>query len=167
MLSESKYWQIFRWNFWARNPKPYWSLYIVLLYYMICNYYITQACTQSVGCEETHKGSHKTVTQAGRNTGQSGDQMWIQLLLYVTGLWKPFQIAHCKLRDNQILKHYNQPRIVSMQMKLTQKVDHFIVFESFPSTSCCSQKFLPNKIEKLAGLMCEVASGMFTLGGWR
>ena len=33
-------------------------------------------------------------------------------------------------------------------MKLTQKVDYFTVFESFPSTSCCSQKFPPNKIEK-------------------
>ena len=37
-------------------------------------------------------------------------------------------------------------------MKLTQKVDHFIVFESFPSTSYCSQKFLPNKIEKIGWL---------------
>ena len=32
-------------------------------------------------------------------------------------------------------------------MKLTQKVDHFTVFKSFPSTSCCSQKFLPNNLE--------------------
>ena len=29
-------------------------------------------------------------------------------------------------------------------MKLTQKVDHFTVFKSFPSTSWCSQKFPPN-----------------------
>ena len=28
-------WQIFRWNFWVRNTKPYWSLYIVLPYYMM------------------------------------------------------------------------------------------------------------------------------------
>ena len=28
-------WQIFRWNFWARNPKSFWSLYILLPYYMI------------------------------------------------------------------------------------------------------------------------------------
>ena len=34
-------------------------------------------------------------------------------------------------------------------MKLTQKLDHFTVFESFPSTSCCSQKFLPNNSEKI------------------
>ena len=53
-----------------------------------------------------------------------------------------------------------------MRTKLTQKVDHFTVFKSSPRTSCCSQKFLPNKIEKLAGWMCEVVSGMFTLGGW-
>jgi len=51
-----------------------------------------------------------------------------------------------------------------MGTKLTQKVDHFTVFESFPSTSCCSQKFLPNEIEKFG---CEVVSGMFTLGGWQ
>jgi len=48
-------------------------------------------------------------------------------------------------------------------MKLTQKLDHFTVFKSFPSTSCCSQKIPPNN---LAGLMCEVVSGMFSLGGW-
>jgi len=31
-------------------------------------------------------------------------------------------------------------------MKLTQKVDHFTVFKSFPSTSCCSP---PNNLSKL------------------
>ena len=46
----------------------------------------------------------------------------------------------------KILKHYNQPRIVSTQMKLAQKIDHFTVFESFSCTSCCSHKFLPKKI---------------------
>ena len=35
----------------------------------------------------------------------------------------------------------------------------------FPSTSYCSHKFPPNKIEKLSGWTCEVVSGMFTLGG--
>ena len=40
--------------------------------------------------------------------------------------------------------------IVNTQMRLTQKVDHFTVIESFPSTSWCSQKFTPNKIENLA-----------------
>ena len=49
-----------------------------------------------------------------------------------------------------------------MQMKLTQKVDHSTVFKSFPSTSCCSQKFPPNN---LAGWICKVVSGMFSLGG--
>ena len=52
---------------------------------------------------------------------------------------------------------------MSTPMKLTQKVDHFTVFESFPSTSCCSHKFPP---KKLAGWMCEVVTGRFTLGGW-
>jgi len=52
----------------------------------------------------------------------------------------------------KILKHYNQPGIVSWQTKLTQKVDHFIVFESFPSTNCCSNKFMPNKKEKFGWL---------------
>ena len=41
-----------------------------------------------------------------------------------------------------------QPRIVSTRMKLTQKADHFTVFKSLPSTSCCSQKLLPNNFEK-------------------
>jgi len=52
-------------------------------------------------------------------------------------------------------------------MKLAQKLDHFTVFKSFPSTSCCSQKFPPNNLEKkkLAGWTCKVISGMFTLGG--
>ena len=39
-----------------------------------------------------------------------------------------------------------------MRTKLTQKVDHFTVFESFPGTSCCSHKFPPNKIEKVGWL---------------
>jgi len=66
-----------------------------------------------------------------------------------------------------ILKiHYNQPKIVGTRMKFTQKVDNFTVFESFSSTSCCSQKFPPKKIEKLACWTCKVVSGMFTMGGW-
>jgi len=48
----------------------------------------------------------------------------------------------------KISKHYNQPRIVSMRMKLTQKVDHFNVFKNLPSTSCCSEKLLPNNFKK-------------------
>ena len=55
-----------------------------------------------------------------------------------------------------------------MRMKLTQKVDHFTVFKSFPSTRCCSQEFLPNNLEKkLAGWMHEIVSEMFSLGGGR
>ena len=41
---------------------------------------------------------------------------------------------------------------MSTQTKLTQKVDHFTVFKSFPSTSCCSQKFPPNNLEKIGWL---------------
>jgi len=37
-------------------------------------------------------------------------------------------------------------------MKLTQKVDYFTVFKSFSSTSCCSQKLLPNNLEKIGWL---------------
>jgi len=37
-------------------------------------------------------------------------------------------------------------------MKLTQKVEHFTVFKSFPSTSCCSQEFPPNSLEKIGWL---------------
>ena len=47
------------------------------------------------------------------------------------------------------IKRYN---LVSPQMKLTQKVDHFTVLKSFPSTNCCSQKFPLNKIEKIGQL---------------
>ena len=36
-----------------------------------------------------------------------------------------------------------------MRMKFAQKVDQF---ESFPSTSCCLQKFPPNKMEKFGWL---------------
>ena len=37
-------------------------------------------------------------------------------------------------------------------MKLTQKVDHFTVFKSFPSTSCYTQKFPPSNFEKIGWL---------------
>jgi len=37
-------------------------------------------------------------------------------------------------------------------MKLTQKVNPFTVFNSFPSTSCISQKFPPNNLEKIGWL---------------
>ena len=50
-------------------------------------------------------------------------------------------------------------------MKLTQKVDWFIVIQSFPSTSFCLYKFLPNKIENLASCKNEVILEMLTLGG--
>ena len=56
-------------------------------------------------------------------------------------------------------------------MKLTQKVDHFTVFESFPSTSCCSLKFLLNKIEKngwwdVQGSISDVYIGWVGGRGW-
>ena len=52
------------------------------------------------------------------------------------------------IRSYEIIdfKDYNQPRVVSMPMKLSQKVDHFTVFNSFPSTGGCSQKFPPNNL---------------------
>ena len=39
---------------------------------------------------------------------------------------------------------------MSSQMKLTHKLDHFIVFGCLPSTSCCLLNFRPNKIKNLA-----------------
>jgi len=49
-------------------------------------------------------------------------------------------------------------------MKLTQKVDNFTVFKSFPSIiSCCSQKFLP---KKLTGWTCKVRSIRDVFIGW-
>jgi len=58
-----------------------------------------------------------------------------------------FSIAFFQYAIFKDSMHYNQPRIVSTQMKLTQKVDHFTVFKSFPSTSCCSQEFPSNNLE--------------------
>jgi len=66
-------------------------------------------------------------------------------------LWKPFQLNRTlEVKRQSILKiskHYNQPRIVSTQMKLTQKLDHFTVLKSFPSTSGCSRRFPTNNLE--------------------
>ena len=53
-----------------------------------------------------------------------------------------------------------------MQIKLTQKIDQFTVIESFPSTSCCLQKFPPNTTENLAGWMSEEVSEMHAQVGW-
>jgi len=48
-------------------------------------------------------------------------------------------------------------------MKLTQKVDHFTVFKSLPSTSCCSQKFPPNDLEKISWLdICQYGIGLIS-----
>ena len=53
-------------------------------------------------------------------------------------------------------------------MKLTQKVDHFTVFKSFPNTSCCSQKFPPNNFEKIGWLDVQVSIRDVFIGwGWR
>ena len=49
-------------------------------------------------------------------------------------------------------------------MKLKQKVDHFTVFESLPSTSCCSQKFPTNKIEKNGWLDVQGSTGDVYIG---
>ena len=55
-------------------------------------------------------------------------------------------------------------------MKLTQMVDHFTVFKSFPSSSCCSQKFPPNNLQKTGwldgqGSIRDVFIG-WGAGGW-
>jgi len=52
-----------------------------------------------------------------------------------------------------------------MRMKLTQKVDHFTVFKNLPSTSCYSQNFLPNNLEKIGWL--DVQGGIMDVFiGW-
>jgi len=53
---------------------------------------------------------------------------------------------------------------MSMRMKLTQKVDHFTVFNSFPSTSGSSRQITYKKFD---GWTCEVVSGIFSLSGWQ
>ena len=72
--------------------------------------------------------------------------------MYVTGFMKTVPNRTLEVTILNILKHHNQPRIVSTWKKLTQKADHFTVFESFPNTSCRSQKFPLNKIEKFGWL---------------
>ena len=52
-------------------------------------------------------------------------------------------------------------------MKLTQKVDHFTVFKSFPSTSDCSQKFPPNNLQKNRWLDVRGSIRDVSLGGGR
>ena len=52
----------------------------------------------------------------------------------------------------EIINFKDFKTLVSTWMKLTQKVVHFTVFKSFPNTSCCSQKFLPNHLEKIGWL---------------
>ena len=51
-------------------------------------------------------------------------------------------------------------------MKLTQKLDHFTVFKSFPSTSCYSQKFPPNNLEKKIGWLDVRCSIRDVFIGW-
>ena len=68
---------------------------------------------------------------------------------YATGFMETVPNCTLEVTRLSILKisiHYNQPRTVSTRMKVTQKVDHFTVFNSFPSTSGCSQKFPPNNL---------------------
>jgi len=65
---------------------------------------------------------------------------------WIYGNWSKLHIGIYKI---MISKHYNQPRIVSTRIKLTQKVEHFTVFKRFPSNICCSQKFPPNNLEKI------------------
>ena len=76
---------------------------------------------------------------------------------WIYGNHSKLRIGSYEIIDLKILKHYNSPRIV----------DHFTVFESFPSTYCCSLKFPPNEIKKLAGWTCKVVSGMLHWVGGR
>ena len=72
-------------------------------------------------------------------------------------------ITFCQLQTRRKLDALKFFRQKFMPSKISGiMVDHFTVFKSFPSTSYCSQKFPPN-----VGWMCEVVSGIFTLGGWQ
>ena len=52
-----------------------------------------------------------------------------------------------------------------MRMKLTQKVDHFTVFNSFSSTCGCSQKFPPKISKNSGGVGGGGCEGDFFIGG--
>jgi len=62
--------------------------------------------------------------------------------------------------------HYNQPRIVSTQAKLTQKVDHFIVLR--PSLALVAAYRGSREItwKKMAGWTCEVVRIKNVFIGW-
>ena len=74
---------------------------------------------------------------------------------------------------NQSKPHIGSYKIIGFKgitsqatrIKLTQKMDHFTVFNSFPSISCCLMWFPPNKIENLASWTSKVELGILTLGG--
>ena len=51
-------------------------------------------------------------------------------------------------------------------MKLTQKVDHFTVFNSFPIALVAAHRSSRQITYKKYMVACEVVSGMFSLGGW-
>ena len=56
--------------------------------------------------------------------------IWFVIESWYTEYRETDPITHWKLQDSRckIVNHYNQPRIVSMWKKLTQKVYHFTVF---------------------------------------
>ena len=51
-------------------------------------------------------------------------------------------------------------------MKLTQKVDHFTVFNTLALVAA-HRSSCQITLKKLDGWTCEVVSGMFSLGGWQ
>ena len=73
-------------------------------------------------------------------------QLFAMSHLFVTGFMETDPNRTLETTILKISIHYNQPRIVSTRMKLTQKVVRFTVFNSFLSTSGCSQKFPPNNL---------------------
>ena len=87
--------------------------------------------------------------QAGFEVIISGQNLLTFMIPICDWIYGNRSKSHIGSYEIKFSKFYNQPRIVSMRMKLTQKVDYFTVFKSFPSTSCCSQKFPPNNLEKL------------------
>ena len=65
----------------------------------------------------------------------------------------------------KILNHYNQPEIVSMRMKLAQKVA-LCLRVSLALVAACRRSCHAYRITDLASWMSKVVSGMFMLSKW-
>ena len=94
------------------------------------------------------------------SVGIACEQLYICDWLY--GNRSKSHIGGYEIIDLKISKHYSQPGIVSMRMKLTKKVDHSLCLRASLALVAAHRSSPPNN---LAVWTCEVVSRMFSLGG--